>query len=401
MDSYPASTFSTVSAAHITKDALVWSFTKTGTTGSFRFSMSMGGDDLEDVATAVSVLPGGGYEAGGVGDAYYIVGNTNTGEQHNRPAHTFSSGGDAFSWTTTASGHANDIFVLRVWQNATYPLPRFDVASRVVKFPTSETIIVSPTETIYRYSNDFPTDVDVISGEVRIAGYGQMLNYEDTPNFFHSGLARNIVLSKNAGFVMEVDRGVTFSNRLGDLHNGTYAYFAMDYGNNSNQTKISAMARDSYGRWLFVGNGEGIDNFLDWQNYGIFTEDLFQPDKIGIWGLDGVIFRTDYPYEVSARQAEIIADDLPPTGDKLAVDQPISVDLYPNPAADHLTISMDGGVREDLGYAVVDMAGKVLLSGTLSSPQLMLPVGHLPTGAYLPVLTRATGATVSMSWIKQ
>lgn len=399
---YPASTFSTVPAAHITTDALVWSFTTTGTTGSLRFSMSLGGDNLEDIATAVVVDVGGtsfpysigdsiGTASIGVGDAYYIVGYTNTGESY-YTGHTFPAGGDGFAWTPTAPGQRKDIFLLRMWERYSYPSSQFEVASRVLQFPRNDAASA--------YSDDVATDVAIEGSDVQITGYSKNPTFHEVSAFYHSGLnTDNPNLSATVGFVMQADRGLRV-RRLGTFTSKTFAYLAMDYTPANNFTRISAMALDSYSRWLFVGNSEGSVN-CNWEGFGILDEDLFQPNNPDNDRTDGVIFRTDYDYSFSARQVPPTDNDILETGDRLVADQPISVNLYPNPAADHLTISMAGGVREDLGYAVVDMAGKVLLSGTLASPQLMLPVGHLPTGAYLLVLTRATGATVSMSWIKQ
>jgi hypothetical protein len=298
-------------------------------------------------------------------------------------------GGGGYSWVKAPNNRDKEVFIIRITPQTSPPL--YSVATGVVPFP------VDAVNSIYGEEQAF--DIDASSSRLQIAGGARNALFANAPMFYNGGAGlASPINGQKVGYAATVDKGMVGFNRIGALANGTFAYLASGREILGDES-IAAMAKRNTGEWTFVGSSKNLAQF-DELELPILREDLFKATKAP-GTLDGLIFRTNSALSVLTRAVEDISGEVTEEEENHHTAQSISVNLYPNPAADHLTISMDGGVREDLGYAVVDMAGKVLLSGTLGSPQLMLPIGHLPTGAYLLVLTRATGATVSMSWIKQ
>jgi hypothetical protein len=75
-----------------------------------------------------------------------------------------------------------------------------------------------------------------------------------------------------------------------------------------------------------------------------------------------------------------------------------NVQVYPNPANDHLTIEgMEAGGR----VVVYSMTGRQLLTGSITGNVQALPIAALPAGSYMLVLSGRDGRTASLKFVKQ
>ena len=66
--------------------------------------------------------------------------------------------------------------------------------------------------------------------------------------------------------------------------------------------------------------------------------------------------------------------------------QDIEIDVYPNPAVDHLNVSIPT-LQEDMQFALFDMQGKLIEQQKINSEAFTIGFSNMSTGNYLLVFT--------------
>jgi hypothetical protein len=61
----------------------------------------------------------------------------------------------------------------------------------------------------------------------------------------------------------------------------------------------------------------------------------------------------------------------------------ISLSVFPNPTANHLTLLVKEFNNEKLQYRLYDLSGKLLLSDRVGGTHTLIPTGSFPSGIYL------------------
>jgi hypothetical protein len=70
------------------------------------------------------------------------------------------------------------------------------------------------------------------------------------------------------------------------------------------------------------------------------------------------------------------------------------IQVYPNPANDHLAILLDGDMDKEATLELMDMSGKLLYSNTTSQKgEVNIPTAHLSMGEYIFRVTPASGSS--------
>lgn len=64
------------------------------------------------------------------------------------------------------------------------------------------------------------------------------------------------------------------------------------------------------------------------------------------------------------------------------IDIALSAQVYPNPAAEYLTLLIDGGEVRNLSYALLDVQGRVLSEASITGDNTLIPVSRFPAGVY-------------------
>ena len=160
----------------------------------------------------------------------------------------------------------------------------------------------------------------------------------------------------------------------------------------------------------YVLSGDGDDH--SWMQQGEFWkynhasdtwEELPPHPGISKWAPGAfVIDRTAYFIAGQNRQTNVITDDVwaytfeIPASTNHAQQDPIAVDVYPNPATDLIQINTEKSIAQ---IQLLDLTGRLILNERAVNKQINL--SELPAGTYLMKVTFEDGSTANQPLIKQ
>jgi len=72
-----------------------------------------------------------------------------------------------------------------------------------------------------------------------------------------------------------------------------------------------------------------------------------------------------------------------PDGNRVAGDDGIEIDVFPNPASDYLNVALDESLAEDSNVQIIDMQGRLVKSFDSDNGLIDLSVSEIPVGMYL------------------
>lgn len=152
------------------------------------------------------------------------------------------------------------------------------------------------------------------------------------------------------------------------------------YPENAGRIKISTITPDNYPWQGIYFNGVPVKiealpnngfNFLHWGNNGLISDTL------------NPVFLNQLNTPIAAVSFTAYFEDITTSITKPAERPEFSI--HPNPANNALTLTCDENITENLHYQIIDLSGKIVLTGTFSagSGTTEIPVGSLAPSVYL------------------
>jgi len=114
------------------------------------------------------------------------------------------------------------------------------------------------------------------------------------------------------------------------------------------------------------GNGEGADGSFSYT----FGQTFYHETGWNVTFSEGI----QQPYEISITR---INDNIE------SIDANISISAYPNPTMGQISLLIEGVDLQGLEYNIVDVLGRIVISGEIVSAETLIDISSQPLATYL------------------
>jgi hypothetical protein len=220
--------------------------------------------------------------------------------------------------------------------------------------------------------------MDFTPNGLTIRGWPECLNYSD--GVFIDSFFRRRVMSKDAGVVL-LDACIAIPDDQMFVCFSAYDGYSSTY-EFSHAAYLIVANDNAYYRWVNEGdNLWSTESLMTW--YDVFDKEMGEP--LGKAVKDGYVYTRVFEHCTVTLDVENITSSIIWNEDnvlgvsKLPLEENTFL-IYPNPVKDMVTFEL--GTTESAQYKIINIAGQVILSGTINNGSASVDLSSLASGNY-------------------
>jgi|WetSurMetagenome_2_1015567.scaffolds.fasta_scaffold93229_1 hypothetical protein len=224
-------------------------------------------------------------------------------------------------------------------------------------------------------------------------------------------------------FYLDVDNNGINDLRFGiaaENNNGIWGWISSDVTRINDNIFIVSYS-DNYVAELQYGDTISENSNLTFSNEYSLTFQYYWFQYTGsyyIYGYYGIFndgylgFKMEYPAEtffgwinISATTESIIAKESAICGLTVGINKTENknkqIQIFPNPCRDELNLKFNSVHNNDFNFEIINLLGKIVLSGNIQNNSLKINTSQLDSGYYILRMTNGNGELSTVSFIKK